>query len=396
MKARVAIPAFALLSACSVTVGRVGEPAAATDAKDEIRTVTQDWPAGPRLAAEEMIAKYGKPREATPERLVWHDAGAFKRITVTREQLPHDFPVTHMDYLEHTISYQVPPDKADDLLAFDASLTIYPVGGELSARCDLESNNIVTLNLAHDIVTDKKSVDEARREFPEIVKQRSLAQDPAYAADLQFDPVQVGSARRVEEVTVDGSPVRATTTVAGEAPLAMAASTARGGTRVRDANSERPRRNGHDEADERDADDAEILASLVTLHENEVRAAMLAQQEHLDERVAEYARMLHREHGAQLEETIALAKRLGLRPVETRRVEQLHTKHTGRLADIVPLEGGAFSAAFLDLMIQAHTDGIERVDQDLRRTQRDELRQHLEFTREHLSMHLERAKSLKR
>lgn len=57
-----------------------------------------------------------------------------------------------MDYLEHTISYDVPADKADEVLAFDGSITIYRVGGEMSARCSLESNNVLTLNLAHDII----------------------------------------------------------------------------------------------------------------------------------------------------------------------------------------------------------------------------------------------------
>ena len=35
----------------------------------------------------------------------------------------------------------------------------------MSARCDLEGHNILTVNLAHDIAMGKKSAEEARKEF---------------------------------------------------------------------------------------------------------------------------------------------------------------------------------------------------------------------------------------
>lgn len=72
------------------------------------------WSAGPRLAGHEMIAKYGAPQEVTDDRMIWHNAGPIKRILLTREEPPHHFPIVHMDYLQHTINYDVPADKADD------------------------------------------------------------------------------------------------------------------------------------------------------------------------------------------------------------------------------------------------------------------------------------------
>ncbi len=72
-----------------------------------------------------------------------------------------------MDFLEHTISYNVPIDKVNDLLNFDASMSFFKTGGEMSARCDLEGHNVLTLNLARDIINGTKTVEAARTAFAE-------------------------------------------------------------------------------------------------------------------------------------------------------------------------------------------------------------------------------------
>lgn len=76
--------------------------------KSSVNRMIGAWPERPKLGAREMIAKYGQPHEATTERLVWHDTGPFKRISVLKLETPHDFPLPHVDFLEHTITYNVP------------------------------------------------------------------------------------------------------------------------------------------------------------------------------------------------------------------------------------------------------------------------------------------------
>ncbi|HXH30258.1 MAG TPA: hypothetical protein VNJ01_05575, partial [Bacteriovoracaceae bacterium] len=130
-----------------------------------VNKMTADWPARPKLAVQEMMAKYGEPLEVSSETVVWHNQGPYKRIMVTKTEIPHDFPKPHMDFLEHTILYNVPTAKVSDLVAFDASMTVNRTAGEMSARCDLEGHNILTLNLAKDIISGKKSVAQARKDF---------------------------------------------------------------------------------------------------------------------------------------------------------------------------------------------------------------------------------------
>ena len=45
----------------------------------------------------------------------------------------------------------------------DGSLILERTKGEISARCDKEDANFLAINLAHDIVTGKRSVDDARK-----------------------------------------------------------------------------------------------------------------------------------------------------------------------------------------------------------------------------------------
>jgi hypothetical protein len=53
----------------------------------------------------------------------------------------------------------VPPDKFDELAEYDGSVIVERTKGEIAARCDLEGANFLALNLAHEIVTGKRSVD---------------------------------------------------------------------------------------------------------------------------------------------------------------------------------------------------------------------------------------------
>jgi len=53
------------------------------------------------------------------------------------EEIPHDFPKPHMDMLLQSIDYPVPPDKFDELAAYDGSVIAERTKGELAARCDM-------------------------------------------------------------------------------------------------------------------------------------------------------------------------------------------------------------------------------------------------------------------
>jgi hypothetical protein len=131
----------------------------------DVNSITKDWPADTREASDLLINKFGVPDEVTSTTLVWKDRGVWKKTVLMRNGIPHDWPMAHTDYLMQTINYKVPVEKFNDLARYDGSVIVDRTKGTLSARCDKEEMNFLALNLAHDIITGKKTVEEARDHF---------------------------------------------------------------------------------------------------------------------------------------------------------------------------------------------------------------------------------------
>jgi predicted outer membrane protein len=328
-----------------------------TVTRSDVDEAVRAWPARPRLAVQQMMSQYGPPLEVSSEAVIWHNAGPYKRVMVTKKEVPHDFPKPHMDFLEHTISYRVPADKVDDLVAFDASMTINATAGEMSARCDLEGHNILTLNLARDIIEGKKSVKQARAAFAEHVLEDVAGAHPAYVEALQFAP-QLDGAPFPDQPNIPGSPVRGT-----DDPAA-------GGT------------------------DAEVLAFLIAMDDNVVLAATAAHKKKLGGDVATLAQRLHEAHGKAQAATMALGKAMKTTPVDTRAVDDLRVRGAGELASLVPLSGAEFERAFVGAMVKSHAEALQMIDgQLLPLAQHKKLTKHLTAVRKDVAEHLEQLRS---
>jgi hypothetical protein len=137
-----------------------------------VEDVIAHWKNQPRKIAEKLIDQYGQPDEVTSERLVWHKNGPWKRSELINEEIPHNFPEPHHDSLLQAISYRVPRGMVSKLLQYDGSVVVERTRGELAARCDDERANYLALNLAHEIIIGKKSVEEARIFYAEAVQQK--------------------------------------------------------------------------------------------------------------------------------------------------------------------------------------------------------------------------------
>ncbi len=163
--------------------------------------IISGWKAVPQEVARTTIAKYGLPQEATAMRLVWHNNGPWKLTELVNEEIPHHFPKPHPDMLKQTINYQVPPDKFDELAEYDGSVIVERTKGEIAARCDKEGANFLALNLAHDIVTGKKSAKEARKFYAETVREMK---HPEYMQGFLFQPSRAGQGDADQEVMAGG------------------------------------------------------------------------------------------------------------------------------------------------------------------------------------------------
>lgn len=160
----------------------------------QVDNILRDWPSPPRDVAEKTIQKYGLPNEATYSKLIWYNSGPWKRTEIQRDEIPHKFPTPHTDYLSQYIDYKVPTELARDITEFDGSVLFDRTRGEVAARCDMESMNILALNLMHEIVTGKRSVASAREKNAEQAAAHMMNRDAPYVEKFLFDVPKGGTA----------------------------------------------------------------------------------------------------------------------------------------------------------------------------------------------------------
>ena len=152
-----------------------------------LEEVIRDWPESHREPVQQLLEKYGAPDETTPDRLTWYNEGPFKRIVAYRDEMSHNFPMHHGDFIKHVIGYQVPLDKLPDLAQFNGSLSVFRTRGELVANCDSETTNVLILNLANALIHDRIDVANARQEFAEMMVAHSLGKELPQLGELRFE-----------------------------------------------------------------------------------------------------------------------------------------------------------------------------------------------------------------
>jgi len=74
----------------------------------DAESIIAEWPDAPKRGAEQMLAQYGPPNEATPTKLFWYNNGPWKRTLVTSDVVIHNFPAPHSDYVTQWIDYKGP------------------------------------------------------------------------------------------------------------------------------------------------------------------------------------------------------------------------------------------------------------------------------------------------
>jgi hypothetical protein len=177
--------------------------AAYTLEQSEVEALIEEWPTGPRESARQMMKQYGPPNEGTPVRLIWYNNGPWKRTEVTSDEITHNFPAPHTDFISNWIDYHVPVERFADLARYDGSCLMDRTAGEAGARCDSEGANMVTLNLMHEIIVGKRTVEEAREKYSEQMAAYMLGRPAPYAERLLFDPPEGGTVD-LDEATIAG------------------------------------------------------------------------------------------------------------------------------------------------------------------------------------------------
>jgi hypothetical protein len=133
---------------------RSGERSAATK---QMVNVLRNWPADSRKAANAIIEEYGVPDMVLSGKLRWNGRRPWKRIEVFRDALSADRP----DRLLQSVAYAAPAQRLPALGSFEHGVAYDPAAGELSARTESEATNRLVLNLADEIVRERRGVADA-------------------------------------------------------------------------------------------------------------------------------------------------------------------------------------------------------------------------------------------
>jgi predicted outer membrane protein len=147
--------------------------------------------------------------------------------------------------------------------------------------------------------------------------------------------------------------------------------------------------------------DAEILAQVIAINENEVDAAIVAEQkasiteqQQISAPVHDFAKMLHVQHAKGAQDTKEVATKIGVTPAETPAVEQTRAKGKELKTRLTALTGREFERTFLAEMATGHREVLQKVDGFLKAAQNPAVKQHLTSMRERVAMHLKEAERL--
>lgn len=141
--------------------------------------------------------------------------------------------------------------------------------------------------------------------------------------------------------------------------------------------------------------DGRILAIVTAVDQHEIDAAEKALKKKPGAEVRDYARMLKKEHSANLAKSKKLAKTLDLKAEKSAIADSLKAKGESQGKSLASLKGAEYEKAFIGAMVAGHAEMLEMIDTQLIPNARnDSLKSHLTEARGHIASHLELGKRL--
>jgi putative membrane protein len=137
------------------------------------------------------------------------------------------------------------------------------------------------------------------------------------------------------------------------------------------------------------------IAHLMAVNDHEIQAADLAATKGVSAAVADYAAMLKKEHSENQTKAQALPSAPGNGEDVSGDVTAQKEKAAAERDALAAKSGDDFEAAYLDAMVTGHAEALALIDAQLLPAAKTEaVKSHFTTTREHVAMHLEKAKEL--
>lgn len=138
--------------------------------------------------------------------------------------------------------------------------------------------------------------------------------------------------------------------------------------------------------------DGEILGILMAGDKNEIAAAKQAQSKSIRGPVMDFAKMLETDHTNNLSDLESLSAKDNIKPAGG---TALRAKGAAMMASLMVKDGIDYENSYLEDMIKDHTEDLDMIDNDLMKdVQNPDLKAQLSKTRDVVSKHLDKAKTL--
>ncbi|MBA2652316.1 MAG: DUF4142 domain-containing protein [Tatlockia sp.] len=141
--------------------------------------------------------------------------------------------------------------------------------------------------------------------------------------------------------------------------------------------------------------DAKILGAVMAIDKGEIAAASLAQRKSTNQAILDYAAYLNSQHSQNLAEVQAVSQRINVVPVKGEVARMLEHKGKRMMSHLHHLNNGAFDRAYIADMVKGHKEALYVLNTKLIPSAINPLvRRQLEDTRNHVSMHLQKAMAI--
>jgi hypothetical protein len=148
------------------------------------------WPEATQRLGAQLMTKYGAPTEITKRQITWINSGPWARTTLYKEGVAHNYASPHRNVLEQAVLYKVPIDKLVALAQFNRSLVVDLARGELVSSSDSEEINFLTVNVADEVIRGKRTAEEARIHFAQLVRAKMIKEPEQELQKLEFMPAK--------------------------------------------------------------------------------------------------------------------------------------------------------------------------------------------------------------
>ncbi len=154
---------------------------------EQASKLASGWPETSVIAAKEIISKYGEPSETTSNMLIWRNVAPFREIIVHRNVYSHQFPLLHKNAVEHKVDYKAPSaNKVGEIWEYNGAVSLDRNRGLMSVVGENEAMNILSLNLAHEILSGERSYESARIKYGQETLDFLNGQKTNYTQSLKF------------------------------------------------------------------------------------------------------------------------------------------------------------------------------------------------------------------